>query len=430
MPTFVIMKKQLVYWDTTAEPITTKWYLKPLMWLLSSPVTAMHKTKIKKIGMDGVKGPYVLLCNHNAFYDFQVLTKAIFPNNANYIVAIDAFVGFPGQKWLMQKVGCVGKRKFTNDVNLIRQSKRCIEKGNILCIYPEARYSLVGTTAVLPQSLGKMCKMMGVPVVTFMCWGHHINGPCWNQKDRGIKGTEAELKMLISEEEIKSLSVDEINHRIVDAFQYDDYAWQKEKGIRCKFKNRAKGLHRVLYQCPHCGTEFEMSSEGDTLRCNHCGKEWKMSEYGELQATDGNTEFSHIPDWYEWERANVRREVQEGKYNSGLLPVHVLSLPNNKVLHLGDGTLIHDMNGFHIQGQSPEGKPFAQEHPVPDKYSCHVEFAYKQFGELLDLSTIHDTWFFSSKDKRFCLTKFALATEELYFDYRRKEGKNLKPGLA
>ena len=83
MPTFVIMKKQLVYWDTTAEPITTKWYLKPLMWLLSAPVTAMHKTKIKKIGMDGVKGPYVLLCNHNAFYDFQVLTKASFPNNAN-----------------------------------------------------------------------------------------------------------------------------------------------------------------------------------------------------------------------------------------------------------------------------------------------------------------------------------------------------------
>ena len=31
MPTFVFMKKQLVYWDTTAEPITTKWYLKPLM---------------------------------------------------------------------------------------------------------------------------------------------------------------------------------------------------------------------------------------------------------------------------------------------------------------------------------------------------------------------------------------------------------------
>ena len=271
------MKKQFVYWDTAAEPITTRWYLKPLMWILSAPVAAMHRLKITKTGMEGVKGPYVLLCNHNSFFDFQAVTKAIFPQNANYIVAIDAFVGFPGLKWLMQRVGCIGKRKFTNDVNLIRQSKKVIEKGNVLCIYPEARYSLVGTTAVLPESLGKMCRMMGVPVVTFMCHGNHINAPCWNQKDRGVKGLEAELKMLITAEELRQLSVDQINDRIVEAFQYDDYAWQKEKGVHCRFKGRAEGLHRVLYQCPHCGTEFEMSSERDTLRCNHCGKEWKMS---------------------------------------------------------------------------------------------------------------------------------------------------------
>ena len=372
----------------------------------------------------------MLLCNHNSFFDFQAVTKAIFPQNANYVVAIDAFVGFPGLKWLMQRVGCIGKRKFTNDVNLIRQSKKVIDKGNVLCIYPEARYSLVGTTAVLPESLGKMCRMMGVPVVTFMCHGNHINAPCWNQKDRGIKGLEAELKMLITADELGQLSVDEINDRIVEAFQYDDYAWQKEKGVHCKFKKRAEGLHRVLYQCPHCGTQFEMSSKGDILRCDHCGKQWKMDELGQLHALEGETEFSHIPDWYEWERANVRAEVESGRYCTGELPVRVLTLPDNTPMWLGEGTLLHDMDGFHIKGTTVDGEPFAQEHPVPSKYSCHVEFAYKQYGELLDLSTIKDTWFFSSKDKRFCLTKFALATEELYQNYRKKEGKACRPGLA
>ena len=424
------MKKQFVYWDTAAEPITTRWYLKPLMWILSAPVAAMHRLKITKTGMEGVKGPYVLLCNHNSFFDFQAVTKAIFPQNANYIVAIDAFVGFPGLKWLMQRVGCIGKRKFTNDVNLIRQSKKVIEKGNVLCIYPEARYSLVGTTAVLPESLGKMCRMMGVPVVTFMCHGNHINAPCWNQKDRGVKGLEAELKMLITAEELRQLSVDQINDRIVEAFQYDDYAWQKEKGVHCRFKGRAQGLHRVLYQCPHCGIEFEMNSKGDILSCAHCGKQWRMSELGELQALEGNTEFSHIPDWYEWERSNVRSEVESGSYDSGVLPVRVLTLPDNTPVWLGEGTLQHDMHGFHIKGKTADGEEFSEEHPVPSKYSCHVEFAYKQFGELLDLSTIKDTWFFSSADKRFCLTKFALATEELYRDYRMKEGKACRPGLA
>ena len=55
-----------------------------------------------------------------------------------------------------------------------------------------------------------------------------------------------------------------------------------------------------------------------------------MSELSELSADDGKTEFSHIPDWYEWERENVRREVEAGTYSSGPLPVKVNSLPNAK----------------------------------------------------------------------------------------------------
>lgn len=43
------------------------------------------------------------------------------------------------------------------------------ERGDVICFYPEARYSLCGTTAVLPSSLGKFCKMLDIPVVTFIC---------------------------------------------------------------------------------------------------------------------------------------------------------------------------------------------------------------------------------------------------------------------
>lgn len=428
--------RQYKHFDTLAEPITTRWYLKPIMWLLSVPVTKLHRTKITKTGMEGVKAPYLLLCNHNSFYDFQVLTAAIFPQNANYVVAIDAFVGPSIVKWLMLHVGCFGKRKFTSNLPLVRQMKRIVEKGNIACMYPEARYSLCGTTAVLPKSLGKLCKLLDVPVVVFMCNGHHVNAPCWNQTDRGVKGTDAELKLVLTTEQVREMSVDEINARLVEEFQYDDFAWQKRNGIRSSFKKRAEGLHRILYQCPHCGTEFEMSSKGDTLKCNHCGQEWKMTEYGELHAVpgtssvEGGVDFTHIPDWYEWERANVRKEVVERRYGTGPLEVTIRTIPDNKAILLGTGTLEHDFDGFHIKGTTVDGEPFSEEHPVESKYSCHLEFDYKQYGECLDLSTLEDTWFFSSKDKRFCLTKFALATEELYFEHRRLEGKPCEPGLA
>ena len=118
-------------------------------------------------------------------------TKAIYPWRANYVVAID---GFLKREWLLRDVGCICKRKFTSDIMLVKQLMRTIKNGDVAVIYPEARYSLCGTTAVLPESLGKLCKLLKVPVVTLICHGHHVNSPFWNLHDRGVKPTEAEFK--------------------------------------------------------------------------------------------------------------------------------------------------------------------------------------------------------------------------------------------
>ena len=139
--------------DMTAPPIRTKWYLRPLTMLLCLPDLIKHRVKLTRRGTENLKPPYLLLCNHNAFMDFKSATKAIWPARANYVVAIDGFIG---REKLLRNVGCICKRKFTNDVTLIRQLRRTVQNGDIAVIYPEARYSLCGTTAVLPRSLGKL----------------------------------------------------------------------------------------------------------------------------------------------------------------------------------------------------------------------------------------------------------------------------------
>ncbi len=370
-----------------APPVRTKWYLRPLTYLLSAPDVWKHKCIITKTNVEGLRPPFVLLCNHNAFMDFKVATKAIFPWRANYVVAIDGFIG---REKLLRDVGCICKRKFTNDTTLVRQLMQTIKNGDVAVIYPEARYSLCGTTAVLPESLGKLCKLLNVPVVTLICHGHHVNSPFWNLHDRGIKPTEAEFTRLYDAGELKQATVEEINAKITRAFWYDDHAWQKERGIRVKYPRRAEGLHKVLYRCAACHKEFKMSSRGTILKCDACGKEWEVTELGELKALSGETEFSHIPDWYEWERENVKREVNEGTYSSGELPVHVNSLPNaRKYIPIGNGTMIHDMNGFRVRVTDKDGDVHEMEKNVPSLYSCHIS-----------------------------VTKMALATEELYNAYR------------
>ena len=423
------MKQPFTRFDMKRPPVRTRNYLRPVTWLLSVPDVLRHRTVIKKTGMDGLKPPYVLLCNHNAFLDFKVATVATFPHRANYVVAIDGFIG---REWLLRQVGCICKRKFTSDTTLVRHLRTVIKNGDIAMIYPEARYSLCGTTAVLPASLGKLCKLLRVPVVTLICHGHHVNSPFWNLHSRSVRPTEAEMTMLFTPEELDASTADEVNAKIVEAFQYDDFAWQKARGIRTPYPGRAEGLHKVLYQCPHCRTDFRMDSAGNELFCRSCGKRWSMTEYGELQAENGETEFSHIPDWYEWERENVRSEVAAGTYTSGRLSVHVDSLPNARgFVRLGEGVLIHDMNGFTVRGTDVDGDPFEMVKPVPSLYSCHIEYEYLgKYGDCVDLNTLEDTWYIYPHGSDFSVTKMALATEELYFAHRRAIGRPCKPGLA
>ena len=415
--------------DMKALPVRTKWYLHPLTILLSLPDVIKHDAQIRKIRCEELKPPFVLLCNHNAFMDFKVATKAIWPWRANYVVAIDGFIG---REKLLRDVGCICKRKFTNDVTLIRSLSQTIKNGDIAVIYPEARYSLCGTTAVLPQSLGKLCKLLKVPVVTLICHGHHVNSPFWNLHDRGVKPTESEFTQLFTAEELAAAKAEEINAAILKAFQYDDFAWQKERGIRTEYAGRAEGLHKVLYQCPACKKEYRMSSKGTKLFCTSCGKSWEMTPLGELKADNGDTEFSHIPDWYEWERENVRREVADGTYSTGKLPVRVDSLPNaRKFIRLGEGEMVHDITGFSVRIKSDDGTEYSITLPVPSLYSCHIEYEYLgKYGDCVDLNTLDDTWYTYPHDCDFSVTKMALATEELYYAYRRSIGKPCPEGFA
>ncbi len=418
------MQDSFVRFDMLAYPKKQK--LRPLAWAISYPDIWKHKSKIHKINMEGIQPPYVLLCNHNAFLDFKVTTAAIFPHRANYVVAIDGFTtptrkGFASREGLLRTVGCICKRKFTNDAILVRQLSRVVKNGDIAILYPEARYSLCGTTAVLPDSLGKLCKLLKVPVVSLVMHGHHINSPVWNLADRGVKPIEADLTCLFTADTLAKATAEEVNRAINSAFCYDDFAWQRKRSIRVSYPKRAEGLHKVLYQCPHCMAEYQMDSQVTQLFCKACGKHWEMDELGSLSALNGETEFSHIPDWYEWERANVRREVEAGSYAFSS-PVRVMSLPNaDGYIHIGDGMMTHGMDGFIVKGSGDFGD-FLMEKPVPTLYSCHIELNYLGvYGDCVDLNTLEDTWYCYPKRDNYSVVKIALATEELYQHHMRNK---------
>ncbi len=404
---------EVTRFDMKAPPKRQKTPLKIFTWFLSFPIVWTNRLKINRENMKGLKPPYLLLCTHKSFIDFMVTTACIFPHRANYVVAIDGFIG---REKLLRNVGCICKRKFTNDVQMVMHLRKVIDNGDILVIYPEARYSLIGTNACLPESLGKLAKFLKVPVVTLSMHGNFLRSPVWNLHKRHIP-LAADLRQIITADEIKTLPKDEIFQRINDAFFYDEYLWQKENGIRINYKDRAKGLHKVLYKCRHCGEEYQMRSDGATLWCDACGSQWTMTEYGELEAKD-EAERVHIPSWYEALREDVRQLIKEGEYFFSS-EVVVDSLPNaDGYIRLGEGRLTHDMNGFTLEGIFG-GQPFLLKKDPLSMYSCHIEYDYMGRGDCIDLSTLHDTYYIYPKTDEWSATKISLATEELYNHYAR-----------
>ena len=111
------------------------------------------------------------------------------------------------------------------------------------------------------------------------------------------------------------------------------------------------------------------------------------------------------------------------------LPDTVQHIPNDPLL--GEGIMIHDMDGFTVRGTDVDGDPFEMIKTVPSLYSCHIEYEYLgKHGDCVDLNTLEDTWYIYPHDCDFSVTKMALATEELYFAHRRAIGRPCKTGFA
>ncbi len=392
-----------------------------------------RKITVRKMGMDEIRPPYFLLATHASMLDFPLMYRAIAPYySANNVVAIDAVrdVG----DYLMRRLGCITKRKFIKDYSLIRNMRYCAEKyKSIVCVYPEARYSLDGTTSYIPPSVAKMSKLMKVPLVVLRMYGTFFSAPQWNKPEQKLPLC-AELECVATAEEVASLSSEELYGRILKAMARDDYAYQKEQGIKNPDPRRAEGLHMLLYRCPHCGTEFEMYSGGTRLWCARCGKAWRMTEDSELEAEEGETEFSHIPDWSKWERETVRKEVREGTYRfESEVTVH--TLPNAKRFYdQGKGVLRQTEEGTFLSCTA-YGERKELFWSAAELESVHIEYDYpfrkkkykkNIFGDCIDLSVPDDSFWLHPVGLRDRLTKFSFATEEIHFlalERLRGEGK-------
>ena len=394
--------------------------LLPLIWAASWAMTRPGKLTVKRIGMSGLKPPYLVLAEHQGFTDYYIAPLALFPHRASYVSDVEGFAAFG--KILYSQIGCIPTRRFAGDSRLIGNIRHVVERNkDIIVVFPEARHSNAGTNSTLSLSVGKLIKLLHLPVVLLKSHGSYLTSPIWDESHRRKVPLTATLERVLSPSDTGRMTADEITGLLNERFTYDEYRWQADNRISVPYPLRAEGLHKVLYQCPSCRREYSITSSGAALSCKSCGKVWHMDEYGRLAAREGETEYAHIPDWYEFQREEVIRQIEAGQYMLRA-NVKVEALPNHKgFIPLGDGLLEHRPEGFRLIIQRTGQQLVFSSRAMS---SVHTEYDYRGRRDGVVLSTRDCCYYLYPRSSNINPTKIQFAAE--YFHLGIKEGLGVK----
>ncbi len=364
-----------------------------------------------EIGMDKLKKdePCLILMNHSSFIDLKIASKILYPRPYNIVSTSDGLVG---RNWLMRSVGCIPTAKFVTDLGLVRDMIYAVKKlKNSILMYPEASYSFDGTATTLPDSLGECVKALKIPLIIIRTYGAFARDPLYNNLQLRKTKVSAEVEYVLSPEEIKKMTAGEINDIIRDRFSFDNFRWQQENKVKITEGFRADHLNRVLYKCPNCLSEGKTEGKGIHLTCHSCGKKWELTEFGYMKATCGETEFDHIPNWYNWERECVRNEILSGEYKLDI-PVKIRMLVNSKsIYNVGEGRLVHTKDGFHLTGC--DGKLDYRQKPLAS-YSLYSDYYWYELGDMICIGDTKALFYCFPQVEGDFVAKTRLAAEELY----------------
>ena len=354
------------------------------------------------------KEPVLILMNHSSFIDLKIVSRIFYPKPYGIVCTSDGFIG---KNLLMRMLGCIPTQKFVSDITLIRDMEYLLkEKHTSVLMYPEASYSFDGKATPLPRKMGVLLKKLDVPVVTVITQGAFARDPLYNMLQKRKVKVSADVTYLLSREDIKSKTVAELDKILDDAFGFDNFAWQQENDISITEPFRADGLNRILFKCPHCGTEGQTEGKGTQLTCHACGKTYELTEKGKLRALDGETIFDHIPDWYEWERSEVRKSLENGTYFLEK-EVDIGMMVDFKAIYMvGKGKLTHDVNGFHLTGC--DGKLDYTQGPLAC-YGLYSDYFWYELGDIICIGN-HDALYYCFPKGGDVVAKTRMAAEELY----------------
>lgn len=317
-------------------------------WFLA---TGVFRRKILRNELRGVKGPFVVIANHQAAYDFVNLI-GLSNRPMSFVVSNSFYQSLPIQD-IMDKIGVIPKQQFQTNVSDLKKMRAVIQAGEPVVIYPAGLMCEDGLSTPIPAATGKLLKWLGADVYMAKTQGTYFAMPKWTSGFRPGK-TTLDVYKLFTKEEVETLDLDTIWQRTEEALLFDAYREQEQLLVPYKNADDLQGLENVLYICPHCGAEFSVAvQDRRTLTCAACGYSQTADQYGFLHKNgDQGREIRYISDWSKQIYQQVKEKLSRGEDTvlSADTAFYMVDSKKKKYVEAGNGTVTLSPEKFLLEG--------------------------------------------------------------------------------
>ncbi|MEA4912923.1 MAG: 1-acyl-sn-glycerol-3-phosphate acyltransferase [Oscillospiraceae bacterium] len=320
--------------------------------------TLFYGLRIDRSGVRDVKGPLLLLCNHESNYDFLLCAIGCRPRRFNFMVTTYFYHSTLLARTL-RLMGCIPKKQFVPDAGAIKSVLEVVHRGGDVCIFPEGQVCYSGATNAIDPSIAKLVKKLGVTTAVASVRGNYLSFPKWACGKKFPARVEWSARVLFTPEQLARADVDEVGRAVLAALRYDDYEWQRERMIPSRRPRTAQGLETVLYRCPKCGRDRAMCAQGDRLVCEKCGYTVALDRCGFFVRPDGEAPvFDSVSAWFRYEQRALEDEIDAGglPFSSPCI-LHKTVEGRHGYTRCGEGEMTLDAAGIHFKG-TKDGAPF------------------------------------------------------------------------
>ncbi len=341
-----------------------------------------------------MQSPCVVLCNHGSFVDFIYAGGLVLRHSPNFIVARLYFYRRDLAK-LLRAHGCFPKSMFTLDYESVKNSMAVLKRGGVLTMMPEARLSTAGRFEDIQPGTYSFLQKMGVPLYTVTIHGDYFADPKWGRGLRRGALVEATLEPLLSAEQIRSMTPEEIGRAVEERLYYNEFEWiETRPKVRYRSKKLAEGLENILTTCPHCLQKYTLTTKGRDVFCDHCGKIATLDD--RYSFVDG-APFENFSLWYDWQKAELQKTIEaDADYTlSSRVTLFRPSTDGKKLLReAGAGECTLTREGLTYRG-TQDGEDF--------EFSVSLDRIYRLLfgaGENFEVYVGKEIYYFVPEDRR------------------------------